>query len=268
MYYFFAWRDACEILFFTSIFYQFSLWLSHDRQKNLLGYFYLYCILTFLTYLVQLPTLTYAFFIYGPAVIMIFILMHQETLQRNLVALKNIIPAQITHDNWLEILFKSCLKLINNNKAIICVIEHTDQLNECIDTPLFINADLQNNILDLFLDSPSFDQHKMVWISTQGKLRGINGTWQKTNILKLDKKFREPWHTGALIYSTRTDALIFHLEPTTRTFTIIVHGKELTNVAAHHAQQLITKHIKSSTTQGKHYEAAQSQKNNLRQRVP
>ncbi len=84
------WRDCLEIIFFASLFYYLTLWLKKDKTKNLLPYFYGYCLITFCAYMLELTTVTSLLFLFTPAAVMLFILMHQDTLQRNIVALKHI----------------------------------------------------------------------------------------------------------------------------------------------------------------------------------
>jgi len=276
MYHFFVWRDVIEILFFSSLFYYLMRWLAKDHSKNLLPYFYGYCFITIIAYTTQLTTISYVLFLYAPAIIMLFMLMHQDTLQRNLVALKNIQPAQITNHDWLDILFRSCLVMINKNIAVTCVVECTDNLDDLIKTPFFINADLHKGVLELLLDSQAYESDKLVWVSIQGKLRGINATWHTPTYhsSKENNLFSTTWQQESLIYAQQTDALVFYSDAITHTFTIIARGKCFENVSPHHALTLIKQHIRLQSKQninrkkGEHNEKNISQKNSLQQRSP
>ena len=222
-----------------------------------------------LAWAIQLPVITSLLFLYTPAALMLFIMMHQEALQRNLVALKNITPAYAQTDDWLETLLQSCLVIINKNKSVTCVIENHDRLDEFIDFPLLINADMRKGILELLLETPSYDHHKMIWADTHGRLRAINATWKVLDTQQTTHQ-QGTWHEHAMLYSTQTDALVFHVNPITRNFTIIVHNKQFDNVTAHHALKLIQKHItpsKETIIKGDYREAS-SQNNHSRQRTP
>ncbi len=278
MYHFFAWRDVIEILFFSSLFYYLMHWLAKDHSKNLLPYFYGYCFITIMAYAIQLTTISYVLFLYAPAIVMLFMLMHQDILQRNLVALKNIQPAQITNHDWLDILFRSCLVMINKNITVTCVVECTDNLDDFIKTPFFINADLHKGVLELLLDSQAYESDKLVWVSIQGKLRGINATWHTPtyHTSKENKLFSTStiWQQESLIYAQKTDVLVFYSDAITHTFTIVARGKCFENVSPHHALTLIKQHIrlqlkqKKNSKKGKHNEKSTSQKNSLQQRSP
>jgi len=272
MYHFLIWRDVVEILFFSSLFYYLMRWLAKDRSKNLLPYFYGYCFITIAAYIVQLPTISYFLFLYAPAIIFLFMFLHQDILQRNLVTLKNIQPAQITDHDWLTILFRSCLVMMNKNKAIICVIECTDNLDDLLQTPFFINADLHEGVLELLLNSQAYDADKFVWVNNHGKLRGINANWYVPS--SKTKTSLTTWQQEALIYAQQTDALIFNGDALTHTFTVIARGNCFEKISPHHALSLIKKHVrielkeKKSRKKGKYNEQRSTQKNSFRQRSP
>ena len=141
---FWWWRDPLEILFFITIFYFFSLWLKKDRQKNLLFYFYCYCCVIIIAFYAQLPTLSTMLFLSAPVALMLFILVHQETLQKNFISLKNASAPKILPTDWLEELLRTCLVAINNNKEVLCVIEHRNNL----ETFLEIFADTESDDTD------------------------------------------------------------------------------------------------------------------------
>ncbi len=270
-----TWHDGLEILFFSSLFYYLSLWLRKDRQQNLLWYFYGYSAITLLAYNAHLPTVSLFLLIFSPAIIMLFIMVHQNILQRNFVALRHITPAQTTTHDWLEGLIQTCLIVINNNKSITCIIERSDNMHTFLQVPFIIHAPLHTALLDVLINSDSYDQHKMVWIDAHGNLEGINASWrhaitqnsiqedttqlhdkarlEKTRFEKarLEKaRFEkiasdEILFDDALLYTTKTDALLFTINPATRTFTIIMQGNQLQKISAHHAYTTIQKYLTS-----------------------
>ncbi|HLW72761.1 MAG TPA: hypothetical protein VKR54_01815, partial [Candidatus Babeliales bacterium] len=171
-----------------------------------------------------------------------FIVLHEKTLQRNLVTLCSIAPARIEHENWLDTLLSSSLAIINSNKSITVVIEHKNALDYFLTAPFSINADMDKNVLDIFLASSSYDEQKMVWIDISGKIRGINVTWNTTKNTQED----------ALFYTLQSDAIVFSAHPLSRTFTLIIKGKETKNLSAHHVRIMIKKQLSPlSSTQPK-----------------
>jgi len=243
-----TWHDGIEILFFSSLFYYLALWLRKDRQQNLLWYFYGYYAVTLIAYHANLPTVSLFLLVFSPAIIMLFIIVHQEILQRNFVALRRITPAHTTTHNWLEALIQTCLIVINNNKSITCIIERNDNMHTFLHVPFIIHAPLHTALLEVLIDSDSYDQHKMVWVDAHGNLEGINATWrhaltEQSNQEDLVQLSEGNLLEDALLYTTKTDALIFTINPKTRTFTIIMQGNQLQKVSAHHACTTIQKYL-------------------------
>jgi DNA integrity scanning protein DisA with diadenylate cyclase activity len=236
----FYWRDALEILFFSTTFYYVALWLRKDKQKNLLWYFYGYCICTCLSYYIQLPVVSTFLLICSPIIMMLFIALHQETLQRNFVALKNSIPVPLAKTNWLEALLRSCLVALNNNTSTICVIEQIDTLAEFLHTPFFINAPVNDDLLNALIASETYRKDTLIWINAQGSIVGMNASWKQ---ISSAQKSITTWQDNALIYTTKTDALIVHADPLSRTFTITIDGIHHENISPHHVHNFIQKYM-------------------------
>lgn len=226
MFYHLIMRDIIEIIFYSSCIFTLCQWLRADKTKNITVYFFAYCMLTLSAWVAQMPTLTPFLFSYAPVALLLFIILHEKTLQRNLVTLCSITPARIQHEDWLDTLLSCSLTSINNNKLITVIIEHKEALDHFVNTPFTINADLTKNILDIFLMSAAYDEHKMVWINTAGKLRGINTMWN-------NKK------------ETYDNAIIFSAHPVSRAFSVIINGKETKNLSAHHVHTMIKKQLSS-----------------------
>src|SRR5260221_10553517 len=147
MFYHLIARDIIEIVFYSSCIFTLCQWLRTDKTKNITIYFFAYCALALSAWIAQLPTLTPFLFTYAPIALLLFIVLHEKTLQRNLVALCSITPARIEHNDWLDTLLSSSLATINANKAITVIIEHKDALDHFVTTPFSINADLTRNVL-------------------------------------------------------------------------------------------------------------------------
>jgi hypothetical protein len=244
MFYHLIARDIVEILFYSSCIFTLCQWLRTDKTKNITIYFFAYCALAVSAWLTQLPTLTPFLFTYAPIALLLFIILHEKTLQRNLVTLCSITPARVEHADWLDTLLSSSLATINANKAITVIIEHKHAFDHFLTTSLNINADIEKNVLDIFLTSSSYDEQKMIWVNTSGKIRGINVTWAN-NQEKID------------------DAIIFSAHPISRTFSVIINGKETKNLSAHQVHIMIKKQLSSlssSHLKGAYREHTQSEK--------
>lgn len=252
---FFGWRDLIEIVFFSAIFYYFSLWLSTDSKKNVLIIFYSYWFLAFSSYALQLSSITFFLFTFAPVALLLFIIVHQEFLQRNFITLKNTTATPQQSSDWLESLMRICLQTINKNKEILIVIEQNDSLHDILQVPFQINTALDATLLTLLIDAHSFDQTKFIWLNKQGNLLGINASWKHIIAQEwIDKNVQsfELWKQDALAITHKTDALIFGVSPLLRTFSIITHGKILDNLQGSSALQILKKFlmIRSDTKKG------------------
>ena len=273
---FFYWRNIIEILFFTLLIYYFSLWLKQDKNKNLLPYFYGYCFLALASSYAQLTTINYVMFLFAPVAIMLFIMLHQTTLQRNFIALKNITPAKNVSGQWQHDIIRSFLFAINNNKEIHCVIENKDALQDFIHSPLMLHAHIQQGLIHILQDSQMFDEQKMIWLSTSGQLVGINATWRETIFQafeEYDTSKINPWQQSALLLSSKTDALFLRITPTNRAFDIIFNGKIVHKIDSSNALKILIKYSstkfwdsKSKKTKGELIHEVYTQKNLFKQR--
>jgi hypothetical protein len=267
--YFCGWRDAVEILAFSTIIYYFSLWLRTDRQKNLLGYFYAYCLVVCGAYQLQLAGIIFLCAITSPIVLMLFILAHQHTLQKNFIALGNIVPAHKESHDWLESLIRSCLVALNNNQEIRCIIEHKDSLQEHLYTPLELQTQVHQDLLAILFASSSYHQDQLLWVTSKGKLIGLNARWSApAYVHETTTDAAQIWKQEALFFTTKTDAIIFQLTPATRSFTLFVNGKEYPAINTANALTFIKKYLTTSTAHqyqgGRNYEQSsqhQTQRN-------
>lgn len=248
MYYVLLLRDIVEIIFYSVVLYGFCRWLKADKTKNILVYFLAYCTLTLVAWVVQLPTLTPLLFAYAPVALLLFIVLHEKTLQRNLVTLCTITPTKIQPEDWLDTLLSSSLAVINTNKSITVIIEHQESLEHFLDAPFFINADIGKGILDILLSSTSYDEQKMVWIDTNGRVRGINVSWinhhEKMQLRPAHALYKE----NALFYTLQTDAIVFNAHHLSRNFTLIINGQETAHLSAHQVQTMIKKQLSIKTS--------------------
>jgi hypothetical protein len=249
MWHLFVWRDASEILFFTFIFYTSALWLKKDKQHNLLGYAVAYGFFVLLCYLLQLQTINSFLFLYSPVIMILFLLVHQDTLQKNFVAsfAASSTPTQELSD-WLEMLFSTCLSNIHQTKSTHCLIEHQDNLAPFLHNSFTLNTSVAQELLHILCTSDSYDDQKMIWLTTSGILKGINSSWNYA------KSVAAPYPTAAKIstditleqavaITTKTDAIFFCCQATTRLFTVVIGDTLFKKISAHHAQQIIKKHI-------------------------
>lgn len=241
----FPYKESIEILFFSAVIYTILLWLRRDTDKSLLAYFYGYCSIFFVAHYADLPVIRFALFISAPFVAVIFIIMHQEMLQKNFINLVRPAPLFET-SHWVDELMKCCLMALNRHREIIVIIERQDQLKSLIHAPYFIYAELKKDIFDILLEKHVSTHDYMLWINQQGKIVAINCAWRthidETWIAKEAENIHL-WKQQAIFFTSKTDALLFKINPLTRSFDIIMNGHILENVTAEHTARFMKKNL-------------------------
>lgn len=263
--YIFFWKDFVEIGLFALVLYSFSLWLKQDNKKNLLTQFYSLLTIFTLTYIAGMESFSSFLYASWPALTMLFILVHQNTLQKNFIALKNITPSKIQQDNWIEVLIRSCIVSMNRSREIICIIEGKDSLSEFVKSSLFIQADLNKGLLDALFDSQCFDNKKMLWVSDSGKLVAINAEWNiKNHVFWVSDELQElnDWKHDAILFTSRTDSIVFKVKPEKHTFDIVAQGKILEDLHSNNAHSIIQQFIRKNSSNN--LKGAKTYENNLK----
>jgi hypothetical protein len=176
---------------------------------------------------------------------MVFSIVHQDILQKNFIALARLSARpEEKEPDWLETLVRACLVGINQNKTIYGVIENKNSLAGILSSDMALHTNVQKNILAMAIDSVYYNQEKMIWLTAQGKLLGINAQWRATPsdiIVYSQASSLAQWQQEALFFTHKTDALVFAISPITRTFTLIAQGKIVEQVHANHAISTIKK---------------------------
>lgn len=247
MYWFLSCKDAIEITFLSITIYLFLLWLKKDKQHNLIIYFYSYCSIFCFSWLLDLAIINQFLINSTPIIVFLFVIIHQDILQKNFVSFYNK-PFSFSHeaDDWLENLLRSCLHAINNNKQLIVLIEHGSDLKPFLKTDFIFNSIIAQKLLTLLIDSNCFDQQKMVWCTSQGKLIAINAEWVSNISITSKTKDIPTWQQDALLMTLKTDTIIFKADSSKRLFDIVVKGELFENISAHNAVLFIKKQLFSS----------------------
>ncbi len=247
-----GWRDLTEIIVISALFYYISLWLQGDKKSNLLIYFYTYCITTWISFLIDLPMLFQICFYGAPAFGMLFILAHQQTLQKNYITARTYTPAQHISTEWHNELIR-CL-LINRTRGIPLhvIIEHESSLESVLDSPFILNAPFQFELLQTLITSEHFDKSKFVWISNDGRLKSINAKVQTGCKLTIDKTIEDlpDWQLQALILSKKADVITMTSDPSNADF-IIIFNETINYVSPGNSLKILKKLFVQSPYKGK-----------------
>jgi hypothetical protein len=265
----FNWRDIIEIIFFSVIMYSISLWLKKDTQKNLLLPFYGFCVLLIGSYFLNLPAIHQLLFMFCPAIILLFMFMHQNTLQRNFIALKNITtPSLLPSSDWVTMLMRSCLTMLHNNQEILLIIEHTDAMGAYLKADYYINAPFTNDLLMLLVNKV-YDTQKMIWVCSDGTIRGINVLWKASWHPSAYDQLNA-WVDDAIAHTSKNDAVILHINPLKQYCSIASNGTLYQELTIEQAHQLLRKKINHpipATKKGYPYDVT-NKKNNVAQHIP
>lgn len=221
-YIFFTVNDIVEIIFFSTLFYYCTCWLKRDTNNKLLAPFYGYFATLMSAHLFQLPTISYFLFLFSPAAVMLFIIYHQENLQRNFIAQRTITPIKKNADShWIELLFGSFIESLNVNKKLICIIEQDAALAPLLTAPFTLDVPIQRELISALLQTPLYNSSKMIWVTAKGNIISTNATWK----IILPNATSHDWHHTALHASSKTDAIILMAMHGTKEFNIIYQGQ-------------------------------------------
>jgi len=247
-----GWRGVIEIIVISTIFYYISLWLKADNKSRLLIYFYAYCLFTCTSYLLDLPILFQLSFYGAPICAMLFILIHQERLQKNYIALRTYTPARQPSVDWYDELLRCCLINRNAHIPLHIIIEHNDSLEGLIDTQFKLNSSFQLNLLQTLIKSELFNQEQLIWMRSDGTLVSINAQLRQHPGMILDQYVQRfaRWQQDAFILSKTTDAITISSDHQTVGFTMIMQESVVTEITAENCLKILKKHIMHSSHKG------------------
>jgi hypothetical protein len=239
----FGWRAVVEVLFFAIALYQFARWLRKDSR--LLLSFYGYCTTVVIAHFFHLGVIAQVLTLFAPAMVMVFIVLHQDTLQKKFVTIRNITPAQQPHD-WLAVLFGTLLASAQKGKAAYVVIEKNDSIKSLLKSSFPLHANVQKSLLDLLLASDLYDDSKLIWVNHHGQLLAINAVWN----IELDAQWISEdvvdlpqWKQDALLLAHKTDALVVYLDPMSRCVDLVGQQKMLEGVTVAQAMIVVKQYL-------------------------
>jgi DNA integrity scanning protein DisA with diadenylate cyclase activity len=247
---FISWRDYAEIFFFSLLVYYFLQWLNQDKKNSLVFWFYGYTAILFGAYFTQLNSISLVLTLSSPIALMIFIMVHEQTLQKNFVTLTNISPKAVNHHHWLEELMQACLHAVNKNREIICVIERADSIDFFISASVHFNAKISQKAVELLMNTIPENQPVALWVNHAGKLLTINPIWHvypDEAWISPEIKALHKWKQDAIFITKKSDAIVFALSTLTRCFDVIIEGKTINNLPAGHAFELLKKYTTTHT---------------------
>lgn len=240
--YFFKVTSVLEILLISTALYYWLRLLAQDRQKPLMLWFLSYLACACFIFHIHLPVISHLLLYTAPAVLLFFMLIHQDTLQKNLIRLCNITPVQPASHDWLTDIVRLCMISIADKKNIYLIIEKTDSLSTLVECSLLLHAPINRSLITLLYSSTMVPANTIWWANRHGKLLGINA---------LVKDTQNDWLADVLLLSSKTDALFISVDATTRLFTLIAHAKMLETEQATHILTAARQYLALPTTSEK-----------------
>jgi hypothetical protein len=260
--------DCVEILFFILIIFKISSWLNNDNTKPLLLYFYTYFVALFCAYFFQLTTVYQLMLITAPIYFIILIVQHQKNLQKNFIISKEkpIAATKSSQKEWLETLIRACLVASHHKKNITCVIEQQDSLDTLIEKPFTIDIPIQKQIIDILLESVSYDNTKLITVHRTGTILSINANWSDLVINELiftqipERNLPKEY---AKVITAKTDAILVHINSEHQLHFVAYQGSIVDNITIDQALKLIKnllykKDNEKSLSQGINYDPSKS----------
>ncbi|AXK60493.1 hypothetical protein [Candidatus Chromulinivorax destructor] len=236
--------DIVEITFFIIATFKISSWLNKDYTKPLLLYFYSYFAILFCSFFFQLTTVYHLMLVTAPIYFVLLVVHHQKNLQKNFILSKNkpLTPAKVIHKEWLETLIRSCLIASHHKKNVTCVIEQSDSLESLINKPFTIDIPIQKHIIDMLLESISYNDTKLILVDRHGTIMSINASWSDLVInecifnqvseQQLPKEY-------AKIITAKTDAILIHINSEIQHNFIGHQGRIVENMTVDQALKLM-----------------------------
>lgn len=236
--------DVIEIMLLMLATFKISSWLNKDYTKPLLLYFYFYFAILFTAYFFQLSTIYHLMIATTPIYFVLLIVHHQKNLQKNFILSKNkpVTPAKMVHKEWLEILIRSCLVASHHKKNVTCVIEQSDSLETLIDKPFVMDIPIQKYIIDMILESISYNDSKLILVNRNGTIITINASWSDLVMNELIfnhiNEHQLPKECAKVITS-KTDAILVHINSENQHNFVAHQGKIIENLTVDQSLKLI-----------------------------
>jgi len=255
------WRDFFEIIAFSTLFYYVSLWLKKDKRTNLLSYFYGYCCSILLVSMIDFQVLFYVLTTFAPVIVLLFIVMHQETLQKNFVSLYRYTPAHHVPSEWQEELIRSMCIAHNKGKNLRLIIEHNQKLDGLITAPFVLDSPFHKDLMSTVIHSDSFKSDRFIWLRSDGTIASINTTIL-LNEIEHNPEVKElpSWQQQALMLNNKTKSICIAADENSEGFTVITQNSILSPLSTGNCLKLLKKHVISAHTykKGNRNETAQS----------
>jgi hypothetical protein len=260
LYYPITWQEWSELILLTIGLYKLHDWLSQDVRTPLLCIGYGYCLFLLVAYYAPLTTFLPLIPLITPTMLVLIVLLHKNTLQRDLIPYKQSPLAPTAHPDWLTELLRAAVTTLNSTQSVAILFEYTDELAPFLHTPYTLQTLVQPELLTFLLHRSTYCSNTMLWVTHTGIVISNNATWRLPTTYSLPQIGTASENLKELtdIYTFKTNSLVCFIDQNTRTATISVAGTSRPQISMHQAHSIIAKHLtipvpKTSFTKA-HYE--------------
>ena len=243
----FKWTDVLEIALLVGVVYSFGLWLKRDRSRRLLNYFYVACGIFLLAVLLDLPVVLAFYKAAWPIMVVLFIVLHQKSLQQNYVAARTIEADTLSVErDWLHVVMRAAFKALQRKKNLFFVIEGKQAIRNYCTTPLVLQSPVQQNMLDMIIESTIIEDNSLVLLNQLGNLVALNGQWIMHEDLEraVEHEHLPLIQRQALFLTSKTDVLVFFAEESNKLLTIMAQGTIVKNLTSDKAELIINQYLR------------------------
>lgn len=167
-----------ELCFFIYCAHVTLKWLSKDKKCNLVGAFIMYIFMLLITEQCSLHAVNHFLYWMFPLLSTLFVLFHQDQLQKNFVAITHILND--THENEqagthiISTILQIGLYNSMRQKSTYFIIEGNQDLSLLLSSSIPLNIVLQKKLVEVLCDSSLYDERLGLWITYTGIIKGIN----------------------------------------------------------------------------------------------
>ncbi|MGB8468266.1 MAG: hypothetical protein WCE21_04605 [Candidatus Babeliales bacterium] len=221
----FSWRDGIELMLFAFMSYWFIRFLAYDKNNNLVIPFYGLCAMSGIAATMQLTTVTLTLTTCMPSLMLIFYIIHEKTMRKNITQLMHIHAPSVetTITDWPNILVQASLQAQPNQLPCYFIIERTHSLSLFLENGCPMQAPLSVALLQLFFESSRIKQQEIFYLDHTGMLKGVH-----ISIHSATHQRDTEWFQPII---TETDALIIK-RTHDNGYTAYAHNTVIENISA------------------------------------
>jgi DNA integrity scanning protein DisA with diadenylate cyclase activity len=242
-----CWTDVLELAVLVGIVYGFGRWLKHDRSQRLLLYFYAGGVVCVLAVLFDLQAIVAFYKTAWPILVVLFIVVHQKSLQQNYIAARTIEADAVSVDHdWIRVIMRAAFKAVQRKKNLFFVIEGKQYIREYITTPVVFQSPVQEPVVDMIVESALIYDNSLVLLNQLGTLVALNGQWSLTEPPELAAEYTQlPLiQQQALFLTHKTDMLVFFVDAESKRLTVMAQGTLVKNLTSDTAELVINQYIR------------------------